>query len=157
MTMTNEQYLTKEGEKKLRQELEHLKGPVRVDLAKRLKAAIEMGDLSENAEYISTKEEQGFVEGRIQEIETILRNAVIIEENHDGYDSVSIGAEVTVQEGDFPPEAYQLVGSQEADPSNGRISNESPIGQALLGKSVGDEVEVETPAGALKLTILEIK
>jgi transcription elongation factor GreA len=155
--MKKEQYLTKEGEEKLREELEHLKGPVRQDLAKRLKAAIEMGDLSENAEYISTKEEQGFIEGRIQEIEYILRNAVIIEERDDGYDTVSLGAKVTVQENDYPPEVYQVVGSKEADPANGRISNESPIGQAILGKSVGDEVEVKTPGGALKLSIVDIE
>lgn len=155
--MNKEQYLTKEGEEKLQEELEHLKGPVRQDLAKRLKAAIEMGDLSENAEYISTKEEQGFIEGRIQEIEYILRNAVIIEERDDGYDTVSLGAKVTVQENDYPPEVYQVVGSKEADPANGRISNESPIGQAILGKSVGDEVEVKTPGGALKLSIVDIE
>lgn len=155
--MNKDQYLTKQGEEKLREELEHLKGPVRVDLAKRLKAAIEMGDLSENAEYISTKEEQGFIEGRIQEIEYVLRNAVIIEESSDGYDTVSVGAKVTVQEDDYPPEVYQVVGSKEADPANGRISNESPIGQAILGKSVGDEVEVKTPGGALKLNIVDIE
>ncbi len=155
--MNKDQYLTKEGEEQLRKELERLKGPVRQDIAKRLKAAIEMGDLSENAEYISTKEEQGFIEGRIQEIEYVLRNAVIIEERSGGYDTVKVGAKVTVQEDDFPPEVYQVVGSKEADPANGRISNESPIGQAILGKSVGDEVEVNTPGGALKLNIVDIE
>ncbi|MEA3349288.1 MAG: transcription elongation factor GreA [Chloroflexota bacterium] len=153
----NEQYLTSEGEKKLRVELEHLTGAARQNLAKRLKAAIEMGDLSENAEYISTKEEQSFLEGRIQEIEFILRNAIIIEEKPGGYDTVSLGAKVTIQEHGYPAEVYHLVGSKEANPIDGRISNESPIGQAILGKIVGDEVTIETPGGTLQLKILKIK
>ena len=151
------QYLTKAGQKELRIELENLKGPVRQEIAKRLKSAIEMGDLSENAEYIATKEEQGFIEGRIQEIEYILSEAVLIEENKVNSDTVNVGAKITIQEEDFPEEIYHLVGSKEADPGNGRISNESPIGQALLGKKVGDEVSVQTPGGTLNFKILKIE
>ncbi len=151
------QYLTLEGQKELQEELEHLKSTVRVEIAKRLKAAIEMGDLSENAEYIATKEEQGFVEGRIQEIEYILHNAEIIKTGSGNRGIVNIGAKVTIQEDGYPDEVYHLVGSQEADPGNGRISNESPIGKALLGKRVGDEVMVETPGGVLSFKITKIE
>jgi len=151
------QYLTKAGKEELKQELENLKGPVRLEIAKRLKSAIEMGDLSENAEYIATKEEQGFIEGRIQEIAYILSEAILIEENNGNNDMVTVGAKITIQEEDFPEEIYHLVGSKEADPGNGRISNESPIGQALIGKKVGDEVNVETPGGTLNFIILKIE
>ncbi|MBM3143370.1 MAG: transcription elongation factor GreA [Chloroflexi bacterium] len=150
-------YLTIEGEKELRKELERLKGPTRQEIAKRLKSAIEMGDLSENAEYAATKEQQGFIEGRIQEIEYILREAVIIEANNGHNDIVTVGAKVTIREEDYPEEVYHLVGIKEADPSNGRISNESPMGQALLGKKVGDKIHVQTPDGKLDLTILNIE
>lgn len=153
----NTQYLTIEGEQELRKELEHLTGTVRLEIARRLKAAIEMGDLSENAEYIATKEEQGFIEGRIQEIEYILRNVEIIEEGNGGYDEVRLGAKITIQEEDFPEELYHLVGSKEADPGNGKISNESPIGQSLLGKQVGDDIKVETPGGTMEFTIVKIE
>jgi transcription elongation factor GreA len=150
-------YLTVEGEERLRAELAELKGPQREELAKRLRSAIQMGDLSENADYIKAKEDQGFLEGRIQELQYILNHATIIEENGTGYENVEVGATVTVQEEDFPPEVYFLVGSREADPANGRISNESPIGKALLGNKVGDTVTVNTPGGGLKLKIIEIK
>ncbi len=154
--MMEKYYLTPEGEQELREELARLKGPEREEIARRLKAAIEMGDLSENAEYIATKEEQGFLEGRIQEIEHILRNAEIIE-NNGKRDRVELGVTVTIQEEGYPEEVYYLVGRQEADPTRGRISNESPIGRALMGKQVGDVVDVETPAGVVKLKILKIE
>lgn len=150
-------YLTVEGEKRLRAELQELEGPARQALAQRLRSAIQMGDLSENADYIKAKEDQGFLEGRIQELNYILSHATIIEENGNGYEVVDVGATVTVQEEDYPPEHYFVVGSKEADPPNGRISNESPIGKALIGKKSGDTVEVETPGGTLQLKILEIK
>ena len=148
-------YLTKEGEAKLKVELEELKGPKRTEISQRLRSAIQMGDLSENADYHKAKEDQGFLEGRIQEIEYLLRNVVIIEKNA-GVELVSIGNHVTIQEGEFPPETYHVVGAKEADPRNGRISNESPIGRALLDHKVGDVVEAETPQGKLKLKILKI-
>jgi transcription elongation factor GreA len=149
-------YLTPEGAEKLKQELEELKGPRRDQLAKRLRSAIQMGDLSENADYHKAKEDQGFLEGRIQEIEYKLRNAVIIEANG-RRDEVGIGSHVTIQEKGEPEETYHVVGAQEADPRNGRISNESPIGKALMGHKVGDEVEAEAPSGKLRFKILKIE
>jgi len=152
-----EHYLTEEGEKRLQEELEILRGPKREELAQRLRSAIQMGDLSENADYKKAKEDQGFLEGRIQELEYILRNVKIIEENKNGHNIVEVGATVTVQEEDFPEEIYFMVGSQEADPINGRISNESPIGQALLGKKTGEVVSIQTPSGSLQLKIIKIE
>jgi transcription elongation factor GreA len=152
-----EHYLTVEGEKRLRNELEELRGPGRLELASRLRSAIQMGDLSENADYIKAKEDQGFLEGRIQDLEYILGHATIIEENGDGFDNVDIGATVTLQEEDYPPEEYYVVGTTEANPLKGRISNESPIGKALMGKKTGERIIVETPAGEIELKILEIK
>jgi transcription elongation factor GreA len=155
--MHKEHYLTPEGEKRLRAELEELRGPARDELAKRLRSAIQMGDLSENADYIKAKEDQGFLEGRIQELEYILRHATIIENNGNHREVVGVGSTITVQEENFPPEIYYLVGTAEADPSNGRISNESPIGRALMGKKVGNSVVIETPAGELRLKIIDIQ
>jgi transcription elongation factor GreA len=155
--MSEVHYLTAEGYQRMQQELEYLKTTVRQQLAQRLRAAIQQGDLSENADYIAAKEEQGFVEGRIQELEQVLRNAVIIDHAEKKANEVSIGHVVTVQEGNFPPETYHLVGPKEADPLNGRISHESPIGKALLGKKVGDEVIAETPGGTIRLKILKIE
>lgn len=150
-------YLTPEGETRLRKELEELKGPRREALAKRLRFAIQQGDLSENADYIQAKEEQGFMEGRIQELTQILSNVVTIEENHGLRDSVDIGAKVTIQEGNYPEETYYLVGPTEADPRHGRISHKSPIGEALLNHKAGDMVSVVTPAGEIRLKILKIE
>jgi transcription elongation factor GreA len=150
------QYLTPEGHARLKAELEELKGPRREELAKRLRSAIQMGDLSENADYHKAKEDQAFLEGRIQEIEAILRNAVIIEKN-DNKEVVSIGSQVTIQEEGFPPETYHLVGPKEADPRNGKISHESPIGRALLDRKVGEIVEADAPGGKIKFKILKIE
>jgi transcription elongation factor GreA len=155
--MNETYYLTKEGEQRLREELEQLEGPARQDLARRLREAIQMGDLSENADYIAAKEEQGFLEGRIQELKYILGNVTTIEDNGQKHDSVEVGATVTIQESDYPAEVYYMVGSKEADPGNGRISNESPIGKALMGKSVGDLVDVETPGGVIQFKIVNIE
>ena len=154
--MSEPTYLTIEGEAKLKAELEELKGPRREEIAKRLRSAIQMGDLSENADYHKAKEDQGFLEGRIQEIEYLLRNVVIIEKNVNR-DFVSVGNHVTIQEGDFPPETYHVVGAKEADPRNGRISNESPIGRALMDHKAGDVVEADTPGGKIRLKILKIE
>ena len=148
-------YLTQQGEKKLRAELAELTGPRREELAKRLRSAIQMGDLSENADYHKAKEDQAFLEGRIKEIETVLRTAVIVEKTQS--DVVMVGSHVTVQEEGFEPETYSMVGAKEADPRNGKISNESPIGKALMDHKVGDVVEAETPGGKLKFKILKIE
>ena len=150
-------YLTEEGEKKLRAELEHLTSTVRVELAKRLRSAIQMGDLSENADYHAAKEEQGFVEGRIAYITQLLRNVIIIDENKPQSGKVEIGSKVTIQEGAGPEMTYTIVGSQESDPMNGRISFNSPIGKSLMGHSSGEMVEVTTPAGNKKFSIRKIE
>ncbi|HLF73772.1 MAG TPA: transcription elongation factor GreA [Anaerolineales bacterium] len=154
--MNQPTYLTPEGETRLRAELAELTGPRREQLAQRLRAAIQMGDLSENADYHKAKEDQAFLEGRIQEIESILRSAVIIEKTTNS-DVVTIGSHITVQEQGFDPETYHLVGAKEADPRNGKISNESPIGRALMDHKVGDVVEAETPGGKIKFKILKIE
>jgi transcription elongation factor GreA len=155
--MNGEMYLTQEGASRLRKELEQLKGPARQDMARRLRSAIQMGDLSENADYHKAKEDQAFLEGRIQELEYLLKNATIVENDGMKMHVADIGARVTIQEDDYPAETFQLVGVKEADPSKGRISHESPIGQALMGKRAGDVVEAETPNGSIRLKILEVE
>jgi transcription elongation factor GreA len=154
--MSQQTYLTAEGHAKLEAELEELKGPRREELSQRLRSAIQMGDLSENADYHKAKEDQGFLEGRIQEIEAILRNAVIIEKSANT-SVVSIGDQVTIQEEGFSPETYHVVGAKEADPQKGKISNESPIGRAIIDHKVGDVVVAETPGGKMKFKILKIE
>jgi len=155
--MQQETYLTSEGAEKLQAELEELKGPKRDEIAKRLRSAIQMGDLSENADYHKAKEDQSFLEGRIQELEFLLKNATIVDVTDIPTDTIQVGSRVTVQEEDFPPETFFLVGAKEADPRNGKISNESPIGRALMGGHVGDEVTASTPGGEIKLKILKIE
>jgi len=155
--MNDPAYLTAEGHDRLKKELEELKGPARLAISARLRAAIQMGDLSENADYINAKEDQGFLEGRIQELEAILRNTRIIDETPKLREMVDIGAHITVQEEDFPAETYYLVGPKEADPNKGRISHESPIGRALIGHRVGDNVTIATPGGDILLKILNIE
>jgi transcription elongation factor GreA len=149
-------YLTPEGEANLKKELADLKGPQRQALAKRLRDAIQMGDLSENADYHKAKEDQAFLEGRIQELDYVLSKAIIKQD--DGLrDEVALGRKVTVREEDFDPEVYFMVGAKEADSRNGKISYESPFGRALMGHKVGDEVEAETPGGKIRLKILKIE
>lgn len=155
--MTEAAYLTAEGHVRLKQELEDLRGPAREQLAKRLRAAIEQGDLSENADYTAAKEEQGFLEGRIQELESILSNVIIIDNVEKNFNEIGIGDTITVQEDEFPPESYFIVGTKEADPINGKISHESPIGKALIGRKVGEEVLADTPGGSIRLKILKIE
>ncbi|MEN6524512.1 MAG: transcription elongation factor GreA, partial [Anaerolineaceae bacterium] len=139
--MTSEvHYLTREGAEKLKTELEELKGPARLELSKRLRSAIQQGDLSENADYSKAKEDQSFLEGRILELESILNNAKLIDDLEISTDYVGVGNRVTIQEEDFPEETYFVVGPKEADPVNGRISHESPIGKALLGHKIGETV-----------------
>lgn len=154
--MTETIYLTAEGAEKLRIEVADLKGPQRTALAARLRDAIQMGDLSENADYHKAKEDQAFLEGRIQELEYILSNAVIVEGTA-RKDIVSVGLHVTVQEEGFDPEVFHIVGAKEADPRNGKISHESPFGRALMDHKVGDTVEAETPGGKVRLKILKIE
>src|SRR5512133_587042 len=148
--MNEVHYLTAEGAERLKNELEYLKGPARDQLSQRLRAAIQQGDLSENADYIAAKEEQGFLEGRIQELTQILSNVQIIEEKKTSRDVVDIGSHVTIQEDEYDPETYYIVGPKEADPRNSRISHESPIGRALIGHRIGETVAAETPNGTIR-------
>jgi transcription elongation factor GreA len=157
MNDQNEYYLTEEGAEKLRAELKELEGPKRQKIAKRLREAIQQGDLSENADYIKSKEDQGFLEGRIQELKVLLANAAIIEEGGSADGHVSLGSWVTIQEKGCDPERYQLVGHTEANPREGRISNESPIGIALIGGEKGDNITVETPGGETIFKILKVE
>jgi transcription elongation factor GreA len=149
-------FLTREGYKKLEEELELLRTKRRAEMAERLHDAMEGGELIENAEYESAKNEQAFVEGRILTLETMLSNASMIEEAGP-QDSVRVGSKVTIQESKNPQEEYTIVGAAEANPIAGRISNLSPIGQALLGRKCGDEVRVNTPDGIITLKILSVR
>jgi transcription elongation factor GreA len=150
-------FLTPEGRAKLEAELEQLKTVRRAEVAERIHAAKEEGDIMENSAYDEAKNEQAFVEGRILTIEQMLKNAVRIDETRTS-DSVRIGSYVAVVErGGDDDEMYQIVGSAEADPTRGRISNESPVGRALLGKRIGDEVQVKIPDGVRHLKITEIR
>ncbi len=153
--MTQPIYLTPEGEAKLKAELAELTGSRREELAQRLRSAIQMGDLSENADYHKAKEDQAFLEGRIQEIEAILRVATVVEKQQS--DEVMVGSRVTVQEEEMEPETFYVVGAKEADPRNGKISNESPIGSALMDHKAGDVVEAQTPGGTIKLKIIRVE
>jgi transcription elongation factor GreA len=159
---TEEVLVTKEGLKKIKDELEHLKTVKRGEIAQRLKEAISYGDLSENAEYEEAKNEQAFVEGRILELEKQLKNARIITEHTDMKAAkgkvIEIGSVVTVRNktDDDEPETYTIVGSMEADPVEHKISNESPIGKALLGREKGDVIDVVAPAGKFKYEILKV-
>jgi transcription elongation factor GreA len=152
----SEQYLTPEGAAQVRAELQELIEVKRPEIANRLREAIRMGDLSENADYIMAKEDQAFLEGRILELQELLRAATIIQGTAPN-GVVSMGNRVTVQERGQDPETFILVGAKEADPRSGKISNESPIGQALLGKRVGDTVKIDTPAGDVKMKVIKIE
>lgn len=150
-------FLTAEGLAKLNEELEHLISVRRPEVAEKIQRAKELRSSVSSPEYEEAKDEQGFVEGRILEIDRIIKSAKIIHHDDINVDFVEVGNEVRVQLQDGSEEHYTIVGSAEANPSEWRISNESPMGQALLGKRVGDDVEVEAPAGQLKFRILEIK
>lgn len=149
-------YLTLEGKKKLEEELDYLVNVRRKEVAAEIKSAKEEGDLSENSAYDEAKLAQGFLEGRVQTIQAQLRNSILIDSNGNS-DKVAIGSTVTVEEEGFGQETYQIVGSAEADPLDGRISNESPIGQALLGAKAGDTVKAATPDGEISFKVIQIE
>jgi transcription elongation factor GreA len=152
----NKYYLTKEKLEELKKELEHLKSEGRKEIARQLKTAKEYGDLSENAEYSQAKDDQAILEIRISELEDMIRNAIIIETgSKKEKDKVSVGSKVVLKK-DNKNYEYLIVGEAEADPSSGKISNNSPLGKVLLGKKVGDEVVVEAPMGKIKYKILKI-
>jgi len=149
-------FLTKEGFEKLQGELEYLRTVKRQEVAQRLHEAIEGGELIEDAEYEAAKNEQAFVEGRILELEALLANARVIEDTGKR-EIIQVGAKVTVQEDGNDPEVYTIVGPAEANPRSGKISNESPLGKALLEHRAGDEVRVDAPGGAFYVKILKVE
>lgn len=158
--MTNNQptYLTPEGLQKVKDELEYLKTKRRREVANMIAEAKAEGDISENAGYDEAKTQQGFVEGRIRELENVVKNAKVIEEENGNKGAVALGRTVVVQEeGTDFEEKYAIVGSLEADPANGRISNESPMGKALMGKKKGQKVTVETPGGEITFEIVRVQ
>ena len=149
-------FLTPEGRRKIEEELEFLRTVRRAEVAARIHSAKEEGDITENAEYDDAKNEQAFVEGRILMLERTLIGAVMIE-GEASNDRVHLGSSVTVAEDGCDPESFQIVGTAEADPKLGRISNESPIGKALLGRKAGDSVDARTPGGILRFRVVSIE
>ncbi len=158
MSEAKKYVMTYEGVKKLEEELEYLKnGKKKKKITEKIKVALSFGDLSENSEYDEAKNEQAFVEGRIIQLENMLKNASIVDENEVPKDIVSVGSIVKVKDYEFDEEVeYIIVGSAEADPMNNKISNESPVGHGLIGKKVGDIIEVTVPDGVSKYEILEV-
>ena len=149
--------LTPEDLKQLEEELDLLKGPKRAEIAEKIKVARSYGDLSENSEYDDAKNEQAILEARIVTIESILKNYVLIDEEGISNEHIHIGSKVTIENiNTGSTVTYKIVGSNEADPSNGRISDESPVGMALIGHAAGDVIEVEVPAGVIGFKVLDI-
>lgn len=150
--------LTYEGLKKLEEELEQLRGPKRMEIKERIKVALSFGDISENSEYDEAKNEQAIVEGRIAQLEAMLKNARVIDDDDVSTEKVSIGSKVTLLDMEENEEiVYTIVGSTEANPAKFKISNESPVGSALMQKKVGDIVDVTVPDGIIKFKILKIE
>ncbi|MCH4170588.1 MAG: transcription elongation factor GreA [Lactobacillus sp.] len=150
--------MTAEGKEKLEQELEDLKTKKRPEVIERIKIARGFGDLSENSEYESAKDEQSVVESRISQVEEMIRFADVVDASDVDEDEVSVGKKVTfVEDGDDDPETYQIVGAAESDPLEGKISNESPIAQGLLGRHMGDKVQINTPGGSMAVTITKVE
>lgn len=156
--MADKKVVTREGYEELKERLEYLKTTKRYEVAERLKIARGYGDLSENAEYEEAKQEQGFVEGEINELEAMIRNVEVLSEDEIKTDVISIGSIVKLLDTDFDEEEeYRIVGSAEANIKEGKLSNESPVGKALLGHKIGETVVVEVPAGKVNYKILEIR
>ncbi|KKS44385.1 MAG: Transcription elongation factor [Candidatus Azambacteria bacterium GW2011_GWA2_42_9] len=154
--MANQTYLSQEGIESLKKELQELKTKKRQEIAKRLQEAKDLGDLSENAEYFEAKEAQSLNESRIAELEELLKNAVVIE-TPSTEDIVRIGSTIEVKSVPNNAERFTIVGSAEARPQEGKISNESPLGSAFLGRKIGEEIEIKTPGGIVKYKILKIE
>lgn len=150
-------FLTAEGRTKIETELEYMRTVRRREVADRIHSAKDQGDITDNAEYEDAKNEQAFVEGRILELESKLRNAVLIANTANGSGTVQLGSTVTIKDHDGEESRYTIVGSAEAKPAQGRISNESPVGRSLLGRRVGDEVPVRTPGGIVNYTIIAVE
>ena len=150
--------LTEEGLKKLEEKLENLKSVRRIEVAERIKQAIDFDDISENSEYEDAKNEQAFIEGEIMTLEKMLRNSDLIKDDDKSIDEVRLGNTVVIRDLEFDEDLeYTIVGSAEADPTDMKISNESPVGEAIMGQKVGSTVEVHVPAGVLRYEIIEIK
>ncbi|HEY3290481.1 MAG TPA: transcription elongation factor GreA [Anaerolineae bacterium] len=157
-TEQKKSYLTAAGAARLKEELDHLRNVKRLELAERLSFAIKQGDLSENADYAAAKEDQGFLEGRIHDLERTLRDIVILDESNTVTGVVQLGSKIIVVEEGYPDqETFQLVGSAEANPAKGKISNESPLGKELVGKRVGDVVRVSAPGGQTIFRIISME
>ena len=153
--MAKETFITKEGLEKLKKELDQLKNNKRKEIAERIQEAKELGDLSENAEYVEAKNEQAFIEGRILEIESLLKQATIIKERRTSSKIVEVGSKIKIKD-DKEIKEYVIVGSNEADPNLGKISNVSPLGKAFIGKKTGDIIEIKVPQGIKKFEIMAI-
>ena len=151
-----ETYVTGEGLAKLESELEHLRSVSRQEVAQRIQQAKELGGTVDNAEYEVAKNEQAFIEGRILTVENTIKNAVLIPDDRKPSGKVEVGSEVTIKDSAGKEHTYTIVGISEADPSEGKISNESPVGQALLGRKKGQQAEVQTPSGSIKYTVVKI-
>ena len=149
-------FLTRDGYRKLQEELDYLRVYKRQEIADRLHDAMDGGELIENAEYEAAKNEQAFMEGRIKELEILLATAWVIDEVPHAGEAVQVGSTVTIQEEGADPEVYTIVGAAEANPAAGRISNESPLGKALLNHKLGDRVQVDAPAGVFVVTLLKM-
>lgn len=158
MAIEKSYYMTQEGKEKLEQELHYLKTERRQEVVERIKIARDFGDLSENSEYDAAKDEQAFVESRIAQLEKMIRDSVIIENDNENPNVVTLGKSVTFQElPDGEKETYTIVGSAEADPFEGKISNDSPMAQSLIGQEVGAEVSVTTPGGDIQVKIVSVE
>ncbi len=150
-------FLTREGYQKLQEELDFLRTIKRQEIANRLHEAMEGGELIENAEYEAAKNEQAFTEGRIKDLDVLLATARVIDEETVAADSIQVGSTVTIQEEGGPAEVYTIVGAAESDPSHGKISNESPLGKALINHKAGETITVEAPAGAFTVAIIKVE
>lgn len=150
-------FLTREGYQKLQEELDFLRSVKRQEIANRLHEAMDGGELIENAEYEAAKNEQAFMEGRIKDLDLLLATARVIDEVSLATDTVQVGSKVTIQEEGTPAEIYTIVGAAESDPAHGKISNESPLGKALINKNTGDSVTVDAPAGAFTVTVIKFE
>jgi transcription elongation factor GreA len=150
-------FLTREGYQKLQEELDFLRTFKRQEIANRLHEAMEGGELIENAEYEAAKNEQAFMEGRIKDLDVLLATARVIDEETVAADSIQVGSKVTIQEEGGPAEVYTIVGAAESDPAHGKVSNESPLGKALINRKAGETVSVEAPDGAFSVAIVKVE
>ena len=158
MSDTKHVVVTREGLQRMKEELEYKETTEKMKVAEQLKVAISYGDLSENAEYDAAKNDQAVLEQRITELKTMIENAVVVDESKISTDAVGFGTRVTIVYEDEPDdeETYTIVGTSESDPANGKLSNESPVGAALIGAHVGETVTAQTPGGALRIKVIEI-